>query len=79
MEEDVLVKAIKDNVEMLVREDIDKHINERVENFRRELEYNKERYVGEVMKGISIVHYQQPGEFTMNYKVTFENVVRLER
>ena len=79
MEEDILVKAIKNNVELVVRQNISKRIDEQVEIFRKELEDNKEQYIAEVMKGIRIMHIQEPGEWTMNYKITFENVTRLEK
>lgn len=79
MEEDILVKALKNNVELVVRQNISKRIDEKVEEFRKELEDNKEQYIAEVMKGIRIMHSQEPGEWTMNYKIVFENVTRLEK
>lgn len=79
MEEDILVKALKNNVELIVRQNINKRIDEKVEEFRKILEDNKDQYIAEVMKGIRIMHSQEPGEWTMNYKITFENVTRLEK
>lgn len=79
MEEKFLGDMLKNSVEQIIREDIDKRIEEKVEEFKRELQDNKEQYIAEIMKGIRILHSQEPGEWTMNYKITFENVTRLEK
>lgn len=78
MEERFIEQAIKDSVEKLVKDNIENTIDEKVEEFRKELEYNKDRYIAEVMKGIRIYHEQEIGTRTMDYKIIFENVTVLK-
>jgi len=74
MKEVFIENAIKDSVEKLVSANIENAIEEKVKEFREELEYNKDRYIAEVMKGIRIYHDQEIGTRTMDYKIIFENV-----
>lgn len=77
--DDFIIAAIKDHVEELISDDIEACIDKEVEAFRRYLVDNKERYIAEVMKGISILHNQDIGTHSMTYKIIFENVTRLEK
>lgn len=79
MKEEFIENAIKDSVEKLVSANIENAIEEKVKEFREELEYNKDRYIAEVMKGIRICHEQEIGTRTMNYKIIFENVTVLKK
>ena len=79
MKEEFIENAIKDSVEKLVSANIENAIEEKVKEFREELEYNKDRYLAEVMKGIRIYHEQEIGTRTMNYMITFENVTILKK
>lgn len=79
MKEVFIENAIKDSVEKLVSANIENAIEEKVKEFREELEYNKDRYIAEVMKGIRIYHDQEIGTRTMNYKITFENITVLKK
>ena len=78
MKEVFIENAIKDSVEKLVKDNIENAIEEKVKEFREELEYNKDRYIAEVMKGIRIYHEREKGTRTMNYMITFENVTILK-
>lgn len=79
MEEQFIVNAIKDSVEKLVSANIENAIEDKIKEFREELEYNKDRYIADVMKGIRICHEQEIGTRTMNYKIIFENVTVLKK
>lgn len=79
MKEVFIENAIKDSVEKLVSANIENAIEEKVKKFREELEYNKDRYIAEVMKGIRIYHEREIGTNTMNYKITFENITVLKK
>lgn len=79
MKEEFIENAIKDSVEKLVSDNIENAIEEKVKEFREELEYNKDRYIAEVMKGIRICQEQEIGTRTMNYKIIFENVTVLKK
>lgn len=79
MEEKFLEDMLKRSVEQLIRENINKRIDEKVEEFKRELEDNKEQYIAEIMKGIKIIHNRDHEAWGVNYKIIFENVVRMEK
>lgn len=79
MKEVFIENAIKDSVEKLVSANIENAIEEKVKEFREKLEYNKDRYIAEVMKGIRIYQEQETGTRTMNYKIIFENVTILKK
>lgn len=77
--DDFVIAAIKDHIEELINKDIDEKIEKEVEMFRRRLVDNKEQYVAEVIKGISILHNRDIDTYSMTYKVIFENIMRLEK
>ena len=79
MEERFIEQALKESVEKLVSANIQAEIDEKVNKFREELEFRKDRYIAEVMKGIRIYHERDMMSNGMNYKIIFENVVRLEK
>lgn len=78
MEERFIEQAIKDSVERLVSEKIEQEIANKIQTFKRELEDRKDQYIAEVMKGIRIYSSRDIETNGMNYKIIFENVVRLE-
>lgn len=79
MEERYIEQALKDSVEKLIKANITNEIEEEVERFRRKLESRKDQYIAEVMKGIRMYHERDMLSNGMNYKIIFENVVRLEK
>ena len=72
-----LESHISDCVEQVIKERIDEEIEKRVEQFRRELTYKKDQYLGEILSGIRMYTENNLGEIT--YKVIFENVVKVEK
>lgn len=69
--------AIKECVRSMITEEVNKEIDKKVENFRKELEDRKDRYITEVIKGIKIMHEQDSNNM-INYRVIFENIYRRE-
>lgn len=78
-EEKFIEQMLKDSVEKLVSEKIEQEIASKIQKFKRELEDKKDQYIAEVMKGIRIYHEKDMLSNGMNYKIMFENVVRLEK
>lgn len=78
MEENFIENGIKISVKQIVSEKIQQEIDKKVESFKRELEDRKDNYISEVMKGIRIYHERDERSLGINYKIIFENVVRLE-
>lgn len=68
---------INEYIEQMIKERIDEEIEKRVEQFRKELTYRKDQYIGEILGGIRLYTEQNIGEIT--YKVIFENVVKVEK
>ena len=79
MGEDLIEFGIKTNVECIIRETVKREIDQKVEEFRRELEDRKDNYIAEVMKGIRIIHERDIKSSTINYKVIFENIYRIDK
>lgn len=77
--EDLIEFQIKTNVECLIRETVNEQINKKVEEFRELLENRKDAYTAEVMKGIRIVHERNVGSLGVNYKITFENIYKIDK
>lgn len=72
--EEIMLSEIRKQIS----KEIDEEINEKVQDFLYELTYRKDKYIAEVMKGIRIVHEQDPMTMNQNYRIIFENIVRLE-
>ncbi len=70
---------LKAQVTQLIEANIQTEIEESVKNFAKTLLDRKDQYIAEIMKGIRIIHQQEPCTRNMNYKIIFENVERLER
>lgn len=69
---------IKEQVKNVISVRIDIEIERQVEKFRKKLEDRKDDYIAEVLKGIRIYHERDMHYERMNYKITFENIYRLE-
>lgn len=76
---EVFRRKLKKNVEQIVKAKIEKEMSEEVEKFANRLNARKDDYISEVMKGIRIYHERDARSRGINYKVIFENVVRLEK
>ena len=79
MEEKFIEQALKESVRKLVSDKIEQEIAQKINKFKKELEDRKDQYIAEVMKGIRIYHERDIDSMQMNYKIIFENVVRLEK
>lgn len=79
MGEEFIGDAIKNSVEKIVREKIEEEIDKKVKQFKRELEYRKDNYIAEVMKGIRISHERDFGSLGINYRIIFENITKIEK
>lgn len=76
---DVIEQGIKSDLKHLISERIQEEIDEKVKDFRWELESRKDNYIAEIMKGIRINHEQIMGSKGINYSITFENIYKIER
>lgn len=66
-------EALKARVTNLIREEVDKIIEEKTIEFRKELISRKNVYISEVMKGINIVHEENPELMCADYRIIFIN------
>lgn len=72
--EEIMLSEIRKQIS----KEIDEEINEKVQDFLYELTDRKDKYISEIMKGIRIVHEKDPMTMNTNYRIIFENIVRLE-
>lgn len=79
MEEKFLEEMLKKNIEQIIKSKVDEEIKEEVEKFKNKLESRKDQYIAEIMKGIRIYHERDLGSLGINYKIIFENIVKLEK
>ena len=73
--EEILMK----NIKSIVSEKIDEEIEQKVNNFKKELEDRKDNYIAEIMKGIRVYHERDTMSMGINYKIIFENIYRIEK
>jgi len=78
MEERYIEFTLENSIKQLVNEKISEEIKEKVRQFEIQLLDRKDQYIAEVMKGIRILHEQEPNMNAMNYKIIFENIQRIE-
>lgn len=76
MEERYLESILKQEVERLVKINIENEIKEKVTQFERDLLDRKDKYTADVMKGIRILHERNMEGMT--YKIIFENTQKIE-
>lgn len=72
------VEIIKKVVKEKISEEIQNKIDEETEKFHRELTDRKDNYIAEIMNGIRIFSKRDELTLGMDYRIIFENVVRLE-
>ncbi len=77
--EQYIEKYLKDSLHNLIAMSVDEEINKKVKEFEKQLIDKRNQYISEIMKGIQILHEQEPGLQCMNYKIIFENIQRVER
>lgn len=72
-------KYLKDSLHNLIAMSVDEEINKKVKEFENQLIDKRNQYIAEIMKGIQILHGQEPTLNSMTYKIIFENIQRIER
>ncbi len=72
-------EIIKKIIEEKMQEEIQSKIEVETQKFHRELTERKDQYISEIMNGIRIYQERDSQSLGMNYRIIFENVVRLER
>ena len=75
---EIIDKYLKDSLKKIITDKVDKEIEKKVNDFKRELVDRRNQYISEIMKGIQIIYEQNPMDLSMNYKITFENITRIE-
>lgn len=76
---DNLEEMLKKDIKSIVSEKIDEEIEQKVNNFKKELEDRKDNYIAEIMKGIRVYHERDQMSMGINYKIIFENIYRTEK
>ena len=73
----IIEANLTDVIKEHISERIDEEIEKRVEQFRKDLTYKKDQYLGEVLNGIRMYSESNYGEVT--FRIIFENVVKMEK
>ena len=76
---DNLEEILKKDMKSIVSKKIDEEIEQKVNNFKKELEDRKDNYIAEIMKGIRVYHERDTMSMGINYKIIFENIYRIEK
>ncbi len=76
--EKYIEKYLKDSLHNIIAMNVDAEINKKVQEFQNQLIDRRDQYIAEIMKGIRIMHEQEPLTNTMNYRIVFENIQRIE-
>ena len=71
-------KCLKDSLRNIIANSVDEEIDKKVKEFQNQLVDRRDQYIAEIMKGIRILHSQNIEDKSMNYKIIFENVTRIE-
>lgn len=79
MEEKFIEETLKLSLKSIITEKVEQEIKEKVEAFARELEDRKDNYIAEIMKGIRINQERDQLRNGINYRIIFENVVRIKQ
>ena len=72
-------KCLKDSLRNIIANSVDEEIDKKVKEFQNQLVDRRDQYIAEIMKGIRILHSQNIEDKSMNYKIIFENVTRIEK
>ena len=79
MEEKFIEEMLKKNMQSIVTVKVEEEIEKQIKTFVAILESRKDEFIAEIMKGIRILHERDAASLGMNYKIIFENIVRLEK
>lgn len=77
--EQYIEKCLKEILRNIIANSVDEEIDKKIQEFKDQLIDRRNQYISEIMKGIQIIHEQNPTDLSMNYKIIFENVTKIER
>lgn len=77
--EQYIDKYLKDSLRNIIANSVDEEIDKKVQEFQNQLVDRRNQYIAEIMKGIQILYSRNIEDNSMNYKIIFENVVRIEK
>lgn len=72
-------KYLKDSLRNIIANSVDEEIDKKIQEFKEQLIDRRNQYISEIMRGIQIIHEQNSTDLSMNYKIIFENITRIER
>ena len=72
--EEIIKRTVQENIE----EKIDNLIETETKRFHNILVNRKDDYISEIMKGIRILHEQDPETLGMNYRIEFQNIFKVK-
>ena len=77
--EQYIEQYLKDILRNIITNSVDEEIDKKVKEFQKQLIDRRNQYIAEIMKGIQILYSRNIEDNSMNYKIIFENVVRIEK
>lgn len=75
---EIIDKYLKDSLKKIITDKVDEEIEKKADEFKRQLVDRRNQYISEIMKGIQILYEQNFIDNSMNYKIIFENITRIE-
>lgn len=69
----MIEQAIRKAVNDIISDRVEKEIENRTEEFHNSLVARKDEYIAEIMKGIRIVHENNPEHMYTDYRIIFIN------
>lgn len=66
-------KILETNLKDYLSEEIDKQIEEKVQDFETMLKNNKDHYIEHLMKNIRILHEYNQNDYKVDYTIKFIN------
>ena len=76
---EIIDRYLQDSLKKIITDKVDEEIEKKIDEFKRQLVDRRNQYISEIMKGIQIIHEQNPMDLSMNYKIIFENITRIEK
>lgn len=75
----MIEEMIKREIERTISDRIEDEIIERTKEFHSELIQRKDQYIAEVMKGIRIMHENNPQGMYVDYRILFVNKYEVKK
>ena len=79
MSNEIIEKYLKECLKNIITEKVDDEIEKEVQKFQRILVDRRNQYISEIMKGIQIMHGKDEMNQFINYRIIFENTMRIEK